>query len=65
MKIKKIYVVRKYVQAESVEEALIKEKKIAPVDVWLTEYSTTQHLESLSPSNHDEERKKRTPRKVR
>jgi len=53
---KKIYVIRKYVQAESITEALKKEKKIDPCDVWLTEYSTTQHLEDISP-RHEQERK--------
>jgi hypothetical protein len=46
---KKIYVIRKYVQADSVLEALKKEKKVDPSDVWLTDYSTTQHLEDISP----------------
>ncbi len=52
---KKIYVIRKYVQANSIAEALKKEKKVEPVDCWLTEYSTTQHLEDISPKeNHVE-----------
>lgn len=46
---KKIYVIKKYVQADSVLEALKKEKKVEPSDVWLTDYSTAQHLEDISP----------------
>lgn len=46
---KKIYVIKKYVQADSVLEALKKEKKVDPSDVWLTDYSTAQHLEDISP----------------
>lgn len=46
---KQIYVVRKYVYAESIEEAIKLEKKIAPADIYLTEYSTAAHLEELSP----------------
>lgn len=46
---KQIYIVRKYVYAESIEEAVRLEKKVAPADVYLTEYSTAAHLEELSP----------------
>lgn len=48
---KQIYVLRKYVQADSIEEAIKKDKKTPVVDCWLTEYSTTQHLENLSPKH--------------
>lgn len=55
---RKIYIVRKYVQADSIEEALRKEKKIAPCDCWLTDYSQIQHLEEISPrQNYEKERK--------
>lgn len=46
---KNIYVIKKYVTAESIEEALKKEKGVAPVDVYLTDYSTQQYLEALVP----------------
>jgi len=46
---KKIYTIRKYVHADSIAEALRKEKKVEPVDVYLTDYSTTSHLEDLVP----------------
>lgn len=46
---KQIYVVRKYVLAESVAEAVKKEKEIAVADCYLTDHSTVEHLESLQP----------------
>ncbi len=46
---KKIYIIRKYVPAETIESAIRKEKKIPVTDAWLTEYSTTQHLSEISP----------------
>jgi hypothetical protein len=45
---KQIYVIRKYVKAESIEEALVKEKRIKPTDCFLTDYSATQHLDNLA-----------------
>lgn len=45
----KIYIVRKYVSAKSIEDAIKKEKDIKPDDVWLTDYSTNQRLEEISP----------------
>lgn len=46
---KKVYIIRKYVPADSISEALKKEKMIKPDDIFLTDYSTTQHLEEISP----------------
>lgn len=46
---KQIYIVRKYVYAESVEEAIKLEKKVKPADVYLTEYSTAMQMETLQP----------------
>ena len=49
--------IKKYVQADSITEALKKEKDIKPTDIWLTDYSVAQHLEDLSPRpNHEQKR---------
>lgn len=48
---KNVYIVKKYVQAESIKQAIELEKTILPTDVYLTEYSAQQHLEELQPRN--------------
>lgn len=48
---RKIYVVRKYVVASSVEEALQKEKKIPVDDCWLEEQTQKDWLEEKSGKN--------------
>lgn len=44
---KKIYIIRKYVVAKSIQEAIKTEKKKAPDDVWLEETSQRKMLEDL------------------
>lgn len=44
-----IYIVKKYVSAKSIEDCVKKEKDIKPSEIYLTEYSTQQQLESISP----------------
>jgi len=46
---KNIYIVRKYVQARSIAEALKKEKKVTPADIFLSDHSTAECLEELQP----------------
>lgn len=45
---KKIYIVRKFVLAHSIEEALDKEKTIEPDDCYMDEYSIKEHKEDLT-----------------
>ena len=44
---KKIYIVRKYVLANSVEEALKKEKKQKPDDAYVEEKSLNNFIENI------------------
>lgn len=46
----KIYVVQKFVAADTLLEAIKKEKDVAPAEVWMTEHSKNQHCEDISPS---------------
>lgn len=50
MDMQKIFVVQKYVPANTLLEALKKEKKIAPTEAWMTDHSKNQHLEDISPT---------------
>lgn len=44
---KKIYIVRKFVAANSIQEALEKEKNVPPDDCWLDDFSIKEHKEML------------------
>lgn len=44
---KKIYVIKKYVAATSIKDALKKERDIKPDDIWMEEYTAKDHLMSL------------------
>jgi len=44
---KKVFVIRKYVLASSIQEAIKREKKQAPDDVYLDEVHRTKLLDSL------------------
>lgn len=44
---KKVYIVRKYIVAESVAEALRKEKKTKVDDCWAEEKTLNQFIENL------------------
>ena len=48
----KIYIVRKYVQAKSLKEAVLKEKKQAPDDVWMSEESLSNYMESITKKDN-------------
>jgi len=47
---KKIYIVRKYVVANSVKEAIKKEKTITPEDVYLEDTSQRMFMETIMES---------------
>ncbi len=47
---KKIYIIKKYVLAESIEEALVKEKKAKVSECWLSDYSQNKAMEELQPN---------------
>lgn len=47
---KNIYVVKKYIVAESIEEALIKEKETHPVECWLDGHSAKELKDQLIKS---------------
>ncbi len=46
-----IYVVKKYIVAESIEEALLKEKETKPVECWLDEHSAKEMKDELIKEN--------------
>ena len=43
----KIYIVRKFVVAKSVKEAIKKEKKVEPIEVYLEDTSIRQYCEDI------------------
>lgn len=45
---KKVYIVRKFVFADSILDAYQKEKKIAPDDVYLEDNSMKTHIDNIS-----------------
>lgn len=44
---KKIYIIRKFVVASSLSDAIRKEKKVAPDDVYLDDFSIKNYKEEL------------------
>lgn len=46
----KLFIVRKFIMARSVQEALSKEKKVKPDDCWIDEDYRKKQTEQLTPA---------------
>jgi len=49
---KKVYIVRKYIVANTLAEAVRKEKKQSPDDVWMEDSSTKNYIENISKEDN-------------